>query len=160
MHPLAHLLKCFLSTCRLVFGANTGSNITIQIKPTQKWRVTIDMASLKCFELRHAFGIFGENAWKIHEFGQSNDLGMIGKRLQIVDQKFCTRGFHMCCRHAARELNANIHDGFKRTIEKILQAFRTQHISNFMRITDDSGYTLRQYTTVELMRRDMRGLDM
>ena len=49
MHTLAHFFQRFLGTCRLMLGADTGCDITIQIKPTQKRRMTIDMSALKGF---------------------------------------------------------------------------------------------------------------
>ena len=101
MHALTHLFQRFFRTCRLVFGANTCGNIAVQVEPAQKRRMTINMASLKRLELRHAFGVFRQNTWKVHELRKTNHLGVVSKRQQIIDQKLGARRFHMGRGHTA-----------------------------------------------------------
>ena len=101
-HPLAQLFQTLLIGGRLVFGADTGGDIAVQIVPAQQGGMAVDMAAGKSLQLFHAAGVLMQNARIIHEFRQPDHARMIHQRDQIRRLQPRARRLHMGRGHAGR----------------------------------------------------------
>ena len=79
----------------------------------------VDRPGLERRELGEARRIARQNAGKVHEFGQSQHFGVIGKLKEISGLEPRAGGLERRRRHAARQLHAQIHDRQHRGVEEV-----------------------------------------
>ena len=101
MHALADLFERFFRCRALVVGADTGRQIAVEIKAAQQRRMAVDMAVLKGVELGQADRVLVDDAGKIHEFRQPDDLLVVAEGQEFFDRQAGARGFQMGGRDAA-----------------------------------------------------------
>ena len=70
------------------------------------------------------------------------------------------RGLELGRGHAARKLDADVHDGLGRRGERVAHAFEAEHIGDLMGVPDRRRHAMRQHATVELGGREKRGFDV
>ena len=160
LHALHQLLARFREVGHLVVGAHAGSQIAVEGQAAEQRAVSVDGARLKRRELGEAGRVAGEEARKIHEFGEAQHLRMIGERQKIADLEPRAGRLEVGRRHAARKLHAQVHRRRHRGVEEIAQARLPQHVGDLVRIADRRGHAMTQHAAVEFERRDQRAFDM
>ena len=160
VHALADFLQRFGCRGALVIRADPGGKIAVEIKPAEQRRMAIDMTALEGIELGKTDRVLVDDAGEVHEFRQTDDLFVVAERQELFDRQIGAGCLQMGSGHAARELDADIHDRLTGGIEEILDALGAEHIGDLMWIADHGGDAIRQDAAVEFMRRDQRGSDM
>lgn len=159
-HALGELLQRFFLCGQFMLGAHAGREIGIERAPAQQRRVTVDMPSLEGRELGEHARVLRQHAGKIHELGEADDLRMSGERQEIADLEPRAGGFELGRWHAARKLDAYVHDGLGRGRERVAQPVETEHIRYLMGVPDRGRDAMWQHATIELGGREKRGFDV
>ena len=160
MHALRQFLQRLFGARRLMVGADAGGKIAVEVKPAQQRRVSVYVAALEQREFCQHIGRARQHAGKIHEFGEADDPLVLHQRREVGRLQPRAAGFKMRRRHAARQVDAQVHDGLAGAGQKILYAGKSKHIGDFMRIANRRGDAIGQHQPVKLMRRHQRGFDM
>ncbi|MNL51447.1 hypothetical protein D3C87_1745490 [compost metagenome] len=114
MHALADFFERFFGGGALVFGADAGGKIAVQIISTQQRGVAVDVIAVKGIELGEADWILMDDARKIHELGKADDFWMIAEGKKLFDRQIGASRLQMRGWHAGGKLDADIHDRFER----------------------------------------------
>ena len=109
LHALGELLLRLGKVGDLVIGAHACGEIAVEGQAAQQRAVPVDRPGLERGQFGEARRVARQKAGKIHEFGQSQHLGMIGELQKIVGLEPRARGLERRRRNAARELHAQIH---------------------------------------------------
>ena len=159
-HPLLQLFHRLGGRGRLVFRADAGADIGVQILSAQQRRVPVDMPPFEGLQLGHRARIAKDHAGIVHELGQSDHAGMVGQGGQIIRRQFGPRRFHMCRGHAGGQVHADIHHRARRGVQEIADPRQAADIGDFMRVADRGGDAPGQHAAVEFIRRDAGRFDM
>ena len=107
--PLLSFSQRLLGARGLVVGAHLRGEIAVEVEAAQQRRMAVDRAALEGGELGEAAGIAGEQAGKVHEFGEAEHLGVMREGQQVVDFEPRAGRLQVRRRHAARKLHAQVH---------------------------------------------------
>ena len=141
-------------------GADARAEIAVESGAADERAVPVDRPGLERGQLGEAGRVAGEQAGKIHEFREAQNLRVIGERQEVADFEPRARRLEVRRRHAARKLDAQVHRGRHRAVEKVAQTRLSEHVADLVRIADRRGHAVPQHAAVEFERCDERGLHM
>ena len=159
-HALLKLFARFFGGRRLVFGADPGGDIGVQVAARQLRAMPVDMPAVEQPQFVHRLRIAVYHPGIIHEFREADARGMAAQRRDIRGQKLSARRLHMGRGHAGGQLHPDVHHGeFGRALE-IADALGAQHVGDLVRVADRGGDPARRHAAVEFQRRDQARFDV
>ncbi len=159
-HPLAELFQRLLGCRRLMFGADAGGDIGVEVAARELRAVAVDMAALEKRELGDAAGVAVDDAGIVHEFGETDAGGMAHDAPEVAGMDGGARGFHMGRGHAGGQLHADVHQRVAARLLKVSDAGQADDIGDLMRVADRGGDAARGDAAVEFEGRDEGAFDV
>jgi hypothetical protein len=159
-HPLRQLLQRLRSARRLVVGADAGREVAVQVHATQQRRVAVDVPPLEGAQLGEAARVAREHARVVHELGQADHLRMVRDLQQVRRVEPRAGGLHARRRHAARELDAQVHHGALGRLQEVADALHARDVGDLVRVADRRRHAAGRDAALELEGRDEGGFDV
>ena len=143
-----------------MFGKNARRNVGVQILARQQRTMAVLVPPFEQPQLVHHLRVTMDHAGIVHHLGQTNAGRMIHHFRNVICQQFGPGSFHMGRWNAGRQLNANIHQAVFAGGLEIANAIQSDHIGNFMGVTNGRRHTARTNAAVKFKRRNQRAFDV
>ena len=154
--PLSALLRCQ----RLVVGADPRRGVGVQLLPGDAGRVAVDVLGALQPELRELALVAGDHAREVHHLGEPEHAAAAQEALEVAVVQRAPRRLEARRGHARRRHEVDVERQVGAEVEQPVHAVGAEHVRDLVRVRDDRGRAERQHEPGELVRQQLRRLEM
>ena len=141
-----------------MIGAHACGRVGLQLTPAHTRCVAVDVVGER--DLRKLRRVPGDHARKVHHLGDAEDASPPEQRFEIaLRERPAGRLVHRR-RHARRRGEVDVERTVGRRVEEPVDAVGAEHVRDLVRVRDDGRRPERKHEAGELVRQELRRLDV
>ena len=140
--------------------ADSGGGVGVQLLTEDARRVAVHMRRPGESELRQLGGVAGDDAREVHHLGDAEHPPAAEEALEVAISERAARRLESRGRDARRSHEVDVERQIRAEVEQPVDAVGAEHVRELVGIGDDSRRPQREHESRELVREQLRGLEV